>query len=375
MQNRNLLLIVCLFLCAIGGLLIFSASGVDGHLKYGSSFLFVKKQWLGIALGVVSIGVIQIAGVDRLFSLRWLILFGAFIAMSLVMIPGVGHAAGGATRWVRLFGFGFQPSELTKIAFILISAEALGKAFPLTKERLPRLIPISVIFLCFVFLMMLQPDFGTTALLTAVFILLLWVAGLATKYFAILGVTIVALAGLAIWQAPYRMRRVLSFLDPWENVRDGGYQLVQSFLAFRNGGVLGVGLGESKQKLFFLPKSHTDFIFSIVGEELGLTGSLFVATCFAIVTYLGLQIAFKQRIKRRFFLALGISLLISLQAIFNLSVTLGLVPTKGISLPFVSAGTSSLLVFLSLIGILICLDREAEIDQSSIKNSSLSRGS
>jgi cell division protein FtsW len=162
---------------------------------------------------------------------------------------------------------------------------------------------------------------------------------------------------------------VLSFLDPWENVRDGGYQLVQSFLAFRNGGMFGLGLGESKQKLFFLPKSHTDFIFSIIGEELGVSGSFFIATCFAIVTYLGLQIAFKQRIKRRFFLALGISLLVSIQAIFNLSVTLGLVPTKGISLPFVSAGTSSLLVFLTLIGILISLDREAEIDQSIYKHS------
>jgi len=178
---------ICLFLCTIGGLLIFSASGVDGHLKYGSSLLFVKKQWLGVALGIFSIVMIQRLGIDRLFSLRWLILLGAFVAMLLVMIPGFGHSAGGATRWVRLLGFSFQPSELAKIAFIIIAAEALGKAFPLNKDRLSRIIPIVAIFCMFVLLMMLQPDFGTTALLTAVFALLLWVGGLSSRYFAALG--------------------------------------------------------------------------------------------------------------------------------------------------------------------------------------------
>jgi cell division protein FtsW len=213
--------------------------------------------------------------------------------------------------------------------------------------------------------MMLQPDFGSTVLLVLVTFLMLFIAGLSPTLIG--GSFLAGILALvaAVAAAPYRMKRLLSFLDPWSVVSGGGFQIIQSYVGFQNGGLFGLGLGESKQKLFFLPEAHTDFILSVIGEELGVLGVFLVCGLYFFLSWLGFQIAKKQDNKFHALLAYGFTCLISLQAALNMAVVMGMLPTKGIPLPFISNGASSLIVFLVVIGILARLDANANKNSSS----------
>jgi cell division protein FtsW len=349
---RNALLFTVFLLTALGLLAIYTSSSIPAEIKFHDTLFFVRKQFLLAALGFGLIMILQT------LPLRWIeMLTLPLVAISALMllftlIPGLQYKANGAARWVRLAWFTFQPSELGKLAMILFLARNLSRPSARIDKRPMAILPNLAVLSGFVLLLMLQPDFGSTVVYVSITMLMLFVAGLPVRYiitaFCLGVVGVVA----AILHAPYRLARITSFLDPWESIRTGGFQIVQSYLGFHNGGLLGVGLGESRQKLFFLPEAHTDFILSVIGEETGLLGVCLVVLCFAYIAWLGLRITTLQNETYRKFLAMGISSLISIQAIVNMGVAMGLLPTKGMPLPFVSYGSSSLLSFLLMVGIL-----------------------
>ncbi len=348
---RNALLFTVFLLTALGLLAIYTSSSIPAEIKFHDTLFFVRKQFVLAALGF---GIIMLL---QPLPFRWIeMLTLPLVAISGLMllftlIPGLQYKANGAARWVRIAWLTFQPSELGKVAMILFLARNLSRPSARIDKRPMAILPNLGVLSAFV-LLMLQPDFGSTVVYVSITMLMLFVAGLPIRY--IITAFCLGIVGViaAILHAPYRLARITSFLDPWESIRTGGFQIVQSYLGFHNGGLLGVGLGESRQKLFFLPEAHTDFILSVIGEETGLLGVFLVLSCFAYIAWLGLRITTMQNETYRKFLAMGISSLISIQAIVNMGVAMGLLPTKGMPLPFVSYGSSSLLSFLLMVGIL-----------------------
>ncbi|MBF0440459.1 MAG: putative lipid II flippase FtsW [Oligoflexales bacterium] len=359
MSSSASIILTSLLLTGIGLLVIYTSSSIPAYQKFGDSLFFFRKQ-----AAVSFIGIVLIILIHKI-PFRWIeiltlpALFISLIFLSFCLVPGIRQTANGATRWIRLFGITFQPAELAKLSLILFLSKNLSRpSFDINKIS-SGIIPNLIVFSIFGVLLMIQPDFGSTFMLFLLTFLMLFTAGLSRKYIATsLGCGIVFI-GLAILEAPYRIARLLTFIDPWSDLQRGGFQIIQSYLGFQNGGLFGLGLGESKQKLYFLPEAHTDFILSVIGEELGLLGVLFIISCFLYLTYLGIKITRKQRDQYKKFLCFGLTAMISLQAAINMGVCMGALPTKGIPLPFVSSGASSLVIFLISVGLLSKLGLDA----------------
>jgi cell division protein FtsW len=349
---RNALLFVVLLLTGLGLLVIYSSSSIPAELKYGDTLYFVRRQAIFASIGFLVIAGLQWLPFHLMERFTLPLLGFSLLLLVLTLIPAFQHKANGAARWVKIAWVTFQPSELGKVALLLFLAKNLSRPSSRIDRNIKHILPNLFVLSVFSFLLMLQPDFGSTVIYVSLSFFMLFVAGLPLKYILSAGIVCILGAIAAIIHAPYRLARVTSFLNPWDNIQTGGFQIVQSYLGFHNGGFWGAGLGESRQKLFFLPEAHTDFILSVVGEETGLLGVFLVVACFAYIAWLGLKITSLQTQAYRKFLALGVSSLISIQAVVNMGVAMGLLPTKGMSLPFVSFGSSSLLSFLLLIGIL-----------------------
>lgn len=355
--SKNIIL-ATFFLTIIGLLTIYSSSSVTAYQKYGDSFHYLKKQ-----LFVVIFGFFVIYGLSKI-SLNFLkritlpFLLFSLVLVLLTHIPGIQLKANGAARWINIFGISFQPAEIAKIAMLLFLSRTLSLSGKYATLFSKDILPNFLVFCLFAVPLMLQPDFGSTVLLFLVTFLLLFVAGMPFRFVTIGFILASCAVALAVWVSPYRMNRLLSFMDPWSDAKNSGFQIIQSYVGFQNGGFFGAGLGESRQKLYFLPEAHTDFILSVIGEELGLMGILFIILNFATIAWCGYKIAANQANDYCRFLALGITAMITFQAIINMGVTMGILPTKGISLPFVSSGSSSILVFLMVTGILIRLDKK-----------------
>jgi cell division protein FtsW len=259
----------------------------------------------------------------------------------------------GTRRWFALAGFGIQPSELAKLALVLFTAMILERRMHRINEVTYSLLPIALVAGVVVALILLEPDFGTAVSLLAVVGVMVFAAGLSYRY--LIGAGVVMLGGLAVVlvQAPYRVKRLTSFWDPWADPLGDGFQIIQSLIAVGTGGVFGRGLMEGRQKLFFLPEPHTDFIYAVIAEEMGLVGALVILACFGVLAWRGLRASSRAPDSFGAFLALGITMMLVLQAFVNISVVLGLMPTKGIPLPLVSAGGSSLLINLLGVGVLL----------------------
>jgi cell division protein FtsW len=275
-----------------------------------------------------------------------------------VKMPGVGVTVNGARRWIRVLSITFQPSELVKLSMVLFMAKYLsGKSF--VPESVKSFIKPVALMLLLQGLLLLQPDFGSAAIIGIITFSLLFVAGVRKRYILSLGVVLIPVVFKLIME-PYRLKRVLVFLDPWADEKKSGFQLIQSFVALGNGGIDGLGIGKSTQKLFFLPEAKTDFIFAIVGEETGLIGAALVVFLFFAIFIRGIYLV--RRLKTGFYMytAAGITLLISIQALINMAVVSGLLPTKGLPLPFISYGGSSMILNAAAVGILLNL-AEAEV--------------
>ncbi len=352
------LLAVVALLTTIGLIAIYAASSLKGAQQFGDEFFFFKKQ---LAVAVLGFGAIFLV---RKIPVAWIqratlpYLGFVLFLLALIFVPGAYSRINGAQRWLNLPFVGGQPSELTKLALVLFLARNLARARSNVADLKRGILPNLAIFGVLAVLLLKQKDLGTPVLLFLTTFCMLLVAGVSRRFIFSAIALFVGGVGGAILMEPFRMARILSFIDPWSTVRGSGFQIIQSFVAFQNGGLFGQGLGESKQKLFFLPEAHTDFILSVIGEELGLVGVLLILLLFFLLTGIGLKIALAQSEPYRKFLAFGLTCVITLQAAINMGVTMGLLPTKGIPLPFISSGTSSLIASLMITAVLARLGME-----------------
>jgi len=356
LESPDFLLFFLTVVLVISGLImIYSASAILAHDRYGSSYYFFLRQLMWICVGSAGMWVAYRADLESLRALAVPGLFLGFLLMGLVCVPGIGRTVGGAQRWFRLGPLSFQPSEVLKIVLVFYLADSLDRRKKLLSNW-QALIPYGVITLIWAALLQKQHDLGTLVLLGLVTVLMLILAGMPFIYGLIPLSVSVPLIIYLVESASYRMKRISAFLNPWDDPQGAGFQLIQSLIAVGNGGPFGVGLSNSTQKLFYLPAPHTDFIFAIIAEELGLIGAGALVFVFGVFVLRGFKVAAasSQREGGTFqaLLASGITALIGFQAIMNLGVVTGLLPTKGIPLPLISYGGSSMVFTLFSIGIL-----------------------
>jgi cell division protein FtsW len=342
-----------LLLLSLGVVMVYSASAVYAGARLGDGLWFFKRQALGAGLGLVALLATLKLGYRRLEALAVPILLLALLLLVLLHFPGLGHAAGGARRWMRLGPITFQPGELAKIALVLWLSRSLANKQQRIRVFSVGILPHLFMLAVFAVLLVLQPDFGTAVVLAAVTFALLFVAGARLAWLLATIGGAAPLAAVLIWKSPYRIQRVLTFLDPWKDPRGHGYQTVESLLGFGAGGSFGVGLGESHQKLFFLPAAHTDFILSIVGEELGFAGVAAVLVLFAVIVWRGIKAAHAAPDAFGCWAALGLTLLLGLEALINAGMALALLPTKGMALPFLSYGMTSAIASCIAAGVIL----------------------
>src|SRR5882672_4540129 len=352
LKSDKVLFIATLLLVALSVVMVYSASAPMALDRYGRASFFLMKQGMWALLGIALLYIVM--RVDyRLYREPAFIWTGlGFVAFALVAVY-FRAPVNGARRWFGVGGIGVQPSELAKLAAIFFIAALLERRMHRIDEPGYALLPIGIVVLGLVALILPEPDFGTSMSLALIAAVMVFAAGLNYRY--IVGVTLVSLPVLyvVVMGSAYRRRRTLAFLNPWDDPLGDGFQIIQSLIAVGTGGVWGKGLMNGVQKLFYLPEAHTDFIYSVISEELGLVGATAVLLCFCVITWRGLRVALRAPDSFGAFLALGLTTMVAVQAFENISVVLGLMPTKGIPLPFVSAGGSSLLINLLGMGILL----------------------
>ncbi len=282
------------------------------------------------------------------------------LLLFLVLVPGVGSVVNGARRWIKFFGLGFQPSELAKLAIIIYIADFTSRKGYAIRDLKFGFFPALAAILFTAGLILVEPDMGTAVAIGFIGFVLLFAAGVKLKHMFFMAAGALPVLIAAVLHKPYRVRRFLAFMNPWEDARGAGFQVIQSFIALGSGGFAGVGLGGSRQKLFYLPESHTDFIFSIIGEELGFLGTASVLMLFAIFIWYSMRIAFRSGDGFASKVALGISVMMAFEVAVNIGVSAGMFPTKGLPLPFISYGGSSLLCHLAAVGLLLNISRTEE---------------
>jgi cell division protein FtsW len=337
----------------LGVVMVYSASAVYAGARLGDGLWFFKRQAGAAAAGVAVVLLVMRVGYRRFELLAVPLVILSLALLVFLQFPGLGHAAGGARRWMKLGSLIFQPSEIAKISLVLWLARSLAKKQERIRLFSVGFLPHLVMLGLFTILLLLEPDFGTTVVLGVLTVALLFAAGVRLSWLIGLGAAAAPVLALLIWRSPYRIQRVLTFLDPWKDPQGHGYQTVESLLGFGAGGSFGVGLGDSHQKLFFLPAAHTDFILSIIGEELGFAGVAAVLVLFALVLWRGLKAAYAASDAFGCWLALGVTLLLSLEALVNAGMALALLPTKGMALPFLSYGMTSVVTSSFAAGLLL----------------------
>ncbi len=346
------LLFPVLFLVGIGMVMVYSASSALALKKFGSSYFFLKKQALFALVGLMAL----VAA--RHFPYRlWQKLAYPAVAlvflMLLAVLIGWGHTAGGATRWLRVAGFTFQPSELARIALTIYLAYSLSKKSDRLREFAIGFMPHIIVLAMLLVPMTLQPDFGSVVILTLLTGIMMFAGGVPMRHLFLASMVLLPVGIYLLVSAEYRIRRLMSFLDPWEYATAEGYQTIHSLMAFGSGGLWGAGIGKSLQKLFYLPEPHTDFLFSVIGEEIGLMGVTLTVALYSLIIWRGIAIARQTQDLFGALLSFGLTTALALQVCINMGVALGLLPTKGLTLPFLSYGGTSLVLNMAAFGILM----------------------
>ena len=344
-------------LILFGAIMIYSASSIWAEYKYNDSLKYVKNQALFFIIGLILMFLVSKINYKFYLKKSNILLIGCIILLILVLIPGVGMVRNGSRSWFGIGSFGIQPSEFTKLALIIFTSKYLMNNEKNMKNIKKGVLPILCV-LFFVFgLIMLQPDFGTGMIIVISIIGLLFVGGVSMKFFIGLGIIgVLGITGLIII-APYRLARILSFLNPWSDPLGSGFQIIQSLYAIGPGGLFGFGFLNSRQKHFYLPEPQTDFIFSIISEEFGFLGIVIVVTLFLTIIITGFKISKNCKDLFGKYLSFGIMFQLSFQALLNLMVVVGLIPVTGVTLPFLSYGGSSLLITLCSIGVILNISR------------------
>ncbi|MGE4357645.1 MAG: putative lipid II flippase FtsW [Candidatus Omnitrophota bacterium] len=357
-EIRRRIFFVTTILVAIGIVMIYSSSGVFAYERLHDSAYYLKRHLFYLLLGAFVF----------YFFLQWdylhlrkyskpLLLLSLLLLIA-VLIPGIGQSIGGARRWFRFGIVSFQPSELAKFSLLIYTADFFVRKKNLIKNNFFNLTPLILVTFVIAGLILIQPDLGTAFLIVSIFLIFMVIFGVGFRYILNLILIFLPIVFIAIFFTPYRRKRVLAFLNPWADPRGTGFQVVQSLIAFGSGGLLGKGLGQSRQKFLYLPAAHTDFIFSILGEELGLIGALLVIILFVIFFWEAFKIPFRTQEEFGQLLSLGIIFILAIQILVNIGVTLGVLPTKGLPLPFISYGGSALIFNLAYVALLLNIARD-----------------
>jgi cell division protein FtsW len=347
------LLFPVLFLVGVGIVMVYSASSALALKKFGTSYYFLKKQSIFALLGIVVLVVSCHIPYRMYRSLAYPLLILAMVFLMGILISGFGYSAGGAKRWFRIAGFTFQPSEFARFALVIYLAYSMNRKMDRIKEFSVGFLPHVLVLGLFTVLIMLQPDFGSVVIFGAITWIMLFVGGVRVSYLLGSMVLVIPAVYYMMAGADYRIQRIMSFMNPWQYSGDKGYQVVHSLLAFGTGGIWGAGIGKGYQKLFYLPEPHTDFIFSVIGEELGLIGVLIILGLYTVILWRGISIARNSQDVFGSYVAIGLTTAMGLQICVNMGVALGLLPTKGLTLPFLSYGGTSLLMNMASIGVLM----------------------
>ena len=361
-NNYDPLIFMSVFLLiGLGLIMVYSSSAAIAYQKFNDPYYFFKRQLSWIILGALLMSFFMRLDYSALQNITYPALIITLVLLVLVLFPQFGKKVGGAQRWLQLGGFTFQPSELAKFTLILYVVHSLVKKQEKIKDFFYGYLPNLVVLGIFSILFLLQPDMGTTVIMLTVIFILFFIAGIKFSHLFYSILMLLPALCAAVLNSEYQRNRIVSFLNPEKDPLGSGYQIIQSFLAFGRGNIFGMGLGDGRQKLFFLPEPHTDFIFSIIGEELGFVGTVIVVLLFLVIIWRGVQIALKSTDLYGAYLSLGLTSLIGVQAMVNLAVSVGLLPTKGLTLPFVSMGGSSLIVSMVSAGVLLNISKKAGV--------------
>jgi len=361
-----MLFILVLVLSGLGLVMLLSASSIMADQRYGDAHFFFRPQVRSMILGFVLMLILARVPYQFWEKLAYPVLFAGLGGLVLVLVPGIGYEAGGAHRWIRLPGFSVQPSELAKIAIVIYLAYSLSRKGERSSTVKYGLIPHLLVLGLTVGLIFLQPDLGTAACVVVIAFTMMFVAGIKLWHMAVLGLVTLSVLYYQIVNYSYRLKRIAAFLNPWEEPDKSGYHIIHSFYAFASGGLWGQGPGASQQKLFFLPEAHTDFIFSVLAEEVGLAGVAVVGILFLILIIRGLTIARTAKDYFGLYLALGCTMIVGMPAFFNMCVVTALLPTKGLPLPFFSYGGTNLLVCFAAMGLLMNVAGQSRSERSQV---------
>ncbi len=362
MRHVRISLVMATFiLLAIGVVMIYSSSSIYAWERLGSSAYFLKRHLIYLTLGLF--GALLCMSIDYRILRRFTkpLLLISFTLLVLVLLPGISREIAGAKRWFRIFGFSFQPSELAKLAVLIYMADYLSRKEDCIRDFYKGFMPVMIVLGALALLILLQPDLGTALSIVVIVLVMLFVAGVRLAHLAAVILLAVPAFYILILSAPYRRARITAFLNPWADPLGSGFQIIQSQVALATGGIFGVGLGKSLQKLFYLPAAHTDFIFSIISEELGFIGAFTVIILFMIFILQSARIAKNAVDAFGYYLSLGIIAMIGFEVVVNIGVSLGNLPTKGLPLPFISYGGSSLIFDMLSAGLLLNISRTREI--------------
>jgi len=358
--NRINLFTVTILLICIGIVMIYSSSSIFAWERYKDSFFFLKRHLTFLFIGAALTFFVMLVDYRKLSKYAKPLLLISIFLLVLVLMPGIGKEVSGARRWFRFKFISFQPSELAILAVVVYIADFISRKGPMIKQFTRGFLPPVCVLGIVSLLILVQPDLGTTVSMCFVVFVMLFVARTRILYLVSMLLASLPALYILIFSVPYRRARIMAFINPWLDPKGSGFQIIQSQIALGSGGIFGVGLGHSKQKLFYLPAAHTDFIFSIIGEELGLIGTLAVIILFIIFIQQGLKIVKNAPDKFGYFLALGLVLMIAFKAVINIGVSCGMLPTKGLPLPFISYGGSSFIFDMVSVGILINIARTGE---------------
>jgi cell division protein FtsW len=344
---------VAVALLSLGIVMVYSASAIVAADRFHDPYFFLKRQLVWACLGGVALWGAMRIDYRRLEALVVPVLLAALVLLVLVLIPPFGQAINGTRRWLRLGPVSLQPAELAKLALVVYLAAFLSRRAEMVGDFWRGFVPPLAVAGCVAGLVVIQPDLGNCVAILSVTFAMLFLGGSRVRHLLIVAMAALPLVTVAVWMAPYRVRRVFAFVDPWSDPRGSGFQIIQSWLALGGGGPLGRGIGASQQKLFYLPEAHTDFIFAIIGEELGFVGAVAIVLLLAVLVWRGVRVGLRAPDLFGAYLALGITVLLAIQTLINLGAVTGLLPTKGLPLPFISFGGSSLLVTMLSTGILL----------------------
>ena len=359
--NDRLFFAIVVALALFGLVMVYSASSIIAFDKFQDSWFYFRRQLAFVAAGFFCMSVAVATDYHKWVRSGGYLLGAAILSLVLVQVPGIGMTVGGATRWLGFAGFRFQPAEFAKVACIVYMAWALVRKGDNVRSFTYGVLPMAIVGGVLAGLLLLQPDFGNAVVLTTICGVMIFLAGGRVAYL-LGGILVLApVAWSLIMGAAYRKKRLLSFLDPWADPQNTSYQIIQSFTAFFSGGAWGQGLGNGQEKLHYLPEVHTDFIAAVVGEELGFIAVAALIAAFFTLVLRGYQVALKAPDRSGYLLAAGCTTLVGLQAVLNLGVVMGLLPTKGLPLPFISHGGSSLIMTFFACGLVLSVAKQSKV--------------